>query len=136
MLTDLLNKLEKVKQTGHGKWIARCPSHADRTPSLAIRDNDGTILLHCFAGCSVNDICDSIGHDINQLFPPSDIDYKNYPQRKQQIPADQALEALQAESTIIYVIATKMLEGKIDQEDKERLLLACERIHAINVGYR
>jgi len=34
-------------------WIARCPAHRDRTPSLSITDTDhGGLLLHCFAGCS------------------------------------------------------------------------------------
>ena len=25
-------------------WTARCPAHDDRTPSLAIREADGTVL--------------------------------------------------------------------------------------------
>jgi putative DNA primase/helicase len=33
-------------------WMARCPAHEDRTPSLSIRDSDeGKVLVHCFAGC-------------------------------------------------------------------------------------
>jgi putative DNA primase/helicase len=32
-------------------WMARCPVHEDREPSLSIRDRDGTVLLHCHAGC-------------------------------------------------------------------------------------
>lgn len=33
-------------------WMALCPAHADRTPSLAICDgDDGKLLLHCHAGC-------------------------------------------------------------------------------------
>lgn len=35
-----------------GGWIARCPAHDDREPSLSICDaDDGGILVHCFAGC-------------------------------------------------------------------------------------
>ncbi len=34
-------------------WIARCPAHADKTPSLAIREgHDGRVLLKCHAGCT------------------------------------------------------------------------------------
>ncbi|MEQ1600386.1 MAG: hypothetical protein ABL885_01305, partial [Methylophilaceae bacterium] len=36
-LDTLLSKLDKVKQNGAGKWIARCPAHDDRSPSLAIK---------------------------------------------------------------------------------------------------
>lgn len=43
-------------QTG-SQWLARCPVHADRTPSLALRDGDGgRLLVHCFAGCVGADV--------------------------------------------------------------------------------
>lgn len=32
-------------------WMARCPAHADRTPSLSIRDADGKVLVYCHAQC-------------------------------------------------------------------------------------
>jgi putative DNA primase/helicase len=35
-----------------GGWMARCPAHDDRDPSLSIRDgDDGKVLLRCHAGC-------------------------------------------------------------------------------------
>jgi putative DNA primase/helicase len=35
-----------------GGWMARCPVHADRDPSLSIRNaDDGKVLLRCHAGC-------------------------------------------------------------------------------------
>ena len=37
---------------GNG-WVARCPAHDDKTPSLSIADGEsGTLLVHCLAGCS------------------------------------------------------------------------------------
>jgi phage/plasmid primase-like uncharacterized protein len=40
------------RKSGDG-WTARCPAHADSTPSLSIRDSvDGRVLVHCFACCS------------------------------------------------------------------------------------
>lgn len=33
-------------------WMARCPAHNDRTPSLSIRDaDDNKVLVRCHAGC-------------------------------------------------------------------------------------
>ena len=33
-------------------WVAHCPAHDDRTPSLSVRDfTDGKVLLRCHAGC-------------------------------------------------------------------------------------
>lgn len=35
-----------------GEWMAPCPAHDDRTPSLSLRDaNSGKVLVHCYAGC-------------------------------------------------------------------------------------
>lgn len=35
-----------------GGWLARCPAHEDRNPSLAIHDaDDGKVLVCCHAGC-------------------------------------------------------------------------------------
>lgn len=44
-----------------GKWtgntaMCRCPCHADRTPSLAIRQGDRGILVTCHAGCDTRDV--------------------------------------------------------------------------------
>ncbi|MEI8153560.1 MAG: toprim domain-containing protein [Hyphomicrobiales bacterium] len=39
------------RRGGRG-WIARCPAHNDRSPSLSICDaGDGKVLVHCHAGC-------------------------------------------------------------------------------------
>ena len=33
-------------------WMARCPTHDDREPSLSIRAaDDGKVLVRCHAGC-------------------------------------------------------------------------------------
>jgi putative DNA primase/helicase len=52
----LLERLQGVKQTGAGRWIAKCPAHGDRTPSLSIRDADGTTLIFCHAGCNAESV--------------------------------------------------------------------------------
>lgn len=42
----------KAHRAGNG-WMARCPAHYDRTPSLSITDRgDGVPLFFCHAGCS------------------------------------------------------------------------------------
>jgi putative DNA primase/helicase len=40
-----------------GSWMARCPAHADRTPSLSIcESNTGKVLVRCHAGCDQRDV--------------------------------------------------------------------------------
>jgi putative DNA primase/helicase len=42
-------------------WMACCPAHDDRTPSLSIADGaEGRVLLTCFAGCSWAAIRDAL----------------------------------------------------------------------------
>lgn len=53
---DILSSLSGVRRSGNG-WVARCPAHNDRNPSLSIRVTpEGRVLMKCFAGCSFEDI--------------------------------------------------------------------------------
>jgi putative DNA primase/helicase len=47
--SSIANELHGRK-SGSG-WIARCPAHDDRNPSLSLREADGKILVRCHAGC-------------------------------------------------------------------------------------
>jgi hypothetical protein len=43
-------------QDAGGNYMCACPAHDDHTPSLAIRDSDLGLLVHCFAGCTYANI--------------------------------------------------------------------------------
>lgn len=64
---ELLSRLEAVRRTGSG-WRARCPAHADRTPSLSIHEGERGLLLRCFAGCALPDICEGMNLSPKDLF--------------------------------------------------------------------
>lgn len=49
-LEEVLRRLA-AKRVG-SSWMALCPAHDDRSPSLAIAEKNGKVLLHCHAGCS------------------------------------------------------------------------------------
>lgn len=60
------------KQRG-GAWLARCPSHADSTPSLTVsQGKDGRVVVHCFAGCTTEAIVGALGMGMQDLFPAKD----------------------------------------------------------------
>jgi len=45
----LLDRLDGVKRVADGRWMAKCPAHEDKRPSLSIREtDDGRVLLHCY----------------------------------------------------------------------------------------
>ena len=48
------------RKSGTG-YIARCPAHEDRNPSLSITDSrDGKVLFRCHAGCSQSAVIDAL----------------------------------------------------------------------------
>jgi len=63
----LLLRLKGVRRSRNG-WIALCPAHEDRNPSLSVRENDGRTLLHCFAGCTPEAVCKALGIGTRDLF--------------------------------------------------------------------
>jgi hypothetical protein len=44
----------------NGKAMCRCPAHDDRSPSLSIKESNGRVIMHCFAGCSYDAILDAL----------------------------------------------------------------------------
>lgn len=65
----LLGRLQKVRASGDRKWMAACPSHEDRTPSLSIKQlEDGRILIKCHAGCGAADVMASVGLSLADLY--------------------------------------------------------------------
>lgn len=70
-IDHVLAQLEGVKRSGDS-WIARCPAHDDRNPSLAVSVGaDGKVLIRCHAGCESEAVIDAIGLDWSDLFPCS-----------------------------------------------------------------
>lgn len=63
----ILVRLAGVRPSGEG-WMARCPAHEDRNPSLSLREANGKLLLHCFANCTTEAICAALKIEMRELF--------------------------------------------------------------------
>jgi putative DNA primase/helicase len=60
-----------ARKSGAG-WMARCPAHEDREPSLSIQPGrNGTTLLKCHAGCSIDEVVAAVGLHTRDLFSDS-----------------------------------------------------------------
>lgn len=54
---ETIDIVAALKGRWHGSYaMCVCPAHADRTPSLSIRQGERGILVHCFAGCRSEDV--------------------------------------------------------------------------------
>ena len=127
--TRLLERLEGVRATSEGQWLARCPAHADRSSSLSIREKgDSTLLVHCHAACDTGDVLAAIGLELGDLFvrpiehhqgrrTPPRHDYRGL------------LRLLRREAVVVALAAHDIGEGrKLSDVDVKRLAEARVRI--------
>ena len=128
-IDGFLSRLEKVKRTGKAfRWMACCPAHDDKRPSLSVSlTNDGRILAHCYSGCSISEVVGAVGLTILDLMPetrPEGV-YK-----RERFPAMDVLKALQFHATVVAVAAIDAANGKtFSAEDKDTLLASAAAIH-------
>ncbi len=127
----LLDRLDGVKHTGVGRFMARCPAHNDRSPSLGVKDcGDGFTIVNCLAGCETEDVLAAVGLTFSDLYPErigQDHAYK--PVRNRISPRD-ALATLDHESLVVAIIGADFLENReVDDETWKRLGTAVNRIN-------
>lgn len=126
---NLLSKLDKVRQTGPGRWIALCPAHDDKHPSLSVTETeDGTILIKCWAGCGASEVIAAIGLEFSDLFPNKG-GYKSSKRGRQPFNPKDILKILAHESLIVLLVANDLVSGKVISDvDMQRLKVAQEKL--------
>ena len=127
--TTILDRLDGVRRTGPDRWLARCPAHDDKRPSLAIRElQDGRILIHDFGGCAVHDVLTAVGLTFDALFPERLGEFKS---ERRPFPAADVLRAIGFEALLVATAAANISNGiELSAEDRGRLSQAAGRIEA------
>lgn len=134
----LLGRLDRVRRTGSSSWMACCPSHPDKTPSLSITETaDGTILLHDFGGCDPLSVLAAVGMTLADLFPRLRLRRtRRTEQEKRETRAEfnrhawcAAVRVLAREAMVVLIAAQQLQFGRpLAADDHERLTLAMQRI--------
>lgn len=135
----LLARLEGVRSTGPGRWLAKCPAHEDRRPSLSVREaSDGRVLLYCFTGCGATDVLAAVGLDYVDLYPEKKVSIIGYsPSKPSRVPAEDALHVLDLESLVVEIIARRLEAGEpMSDAHRADLVLAAGRIGAVATAWR
>lgn len=79
-IDDIIPQLNKVKRSGSG-YVACCPAHEDKHPSLSITPlEEGEVLVNCHAGCTFEEIANQLnlpkpekeGKDILEIYDYQD----------------------------------------------------------------
>ena len=123
--------LQKVRK--HGKsYMACCPSHDDKNPSLSLTElSDGRILMKCFAGCDVYSILSALNLSPSDLFPDTKVNgqYKQYRSLERSSRSQNKLNAIEHEQRILDIAKNMRAQGKrLSENDLQRELVAFERI--------
>lgn len=64
----VLDRIEGVRSNGDG-YVALCPAHDDKQPSLSVAEGDNRrALIKCFAGCEPAEIVAALGLELSDLF--------------------------------------------------------------------
>jgi len=124
MIDELLDKLEKVRSTGKDKWVACCPVHGDRNPSMSVAEKDGRVLCHCFS-CGANglEVAQALGLSPSVLF--------DKPLEKGYIPK-RVQEEAQIDRLVIAGAEQMRKQGKrLSYKDFQRERLAKSRLEAL-----
>ncbi len=112
-LDGVIGLLDKVRPTSNG-YQARCPAHADQSPSLSIRQGeDGKILLHCFAGCDIHSICQALGWSLPDLFPDPQRDPQLIRRAKRQREHRERVQRTHAQLIGAHAVIHRELEALI-----------------------
>lgn len=151
MTGEAFAALVDARRTGAGKWQARCPAHADRSPSLSIRDGqDGRLLVHCFAGCAHTEILAALGLSQRDLYagPPSSPQQaaalraaREARERASRIEGQarrDAWDAVRKWEGVVDALGAKLARTPDDAPDSASLTAlfhkACDRLHGAEIA--
>ena len=130
----ILAQLDKVRSAGRDQWMACCPAHEDRNPSLSIKvGNDGRVLINCFAGCTALDILHSMGLELTDLYPEGALDHFKPPAawaRKEQAIKDRTREQDRKDRLHLDIVDSARQAGHhLKQEELDSEQAAWLRVH-------
>lgn len=133
---NLIERLDGVKELGGDRWMAKCPAHDDKSPTLSVRLVDDKWLIYCFAGCPAIEVVHALGIDLADLW--QNRKYKRSGE-KQYLSGKDVINTLERESTFLMVVADALRQGRVlSDTDMKRLCKVRDRIdnlrHCLRIG--
>lgn len=114
-LETLLGRLHKVRRNGND-YMAVCPSHDDKSPSLTITEKeDGRVLVHCFAGCPTHEVLGAVGLELKDLMPDN-VGFHRRKKERRPFNALDVLYAVRSDLTRALVTCKDMQKGRVLDE--------------------
>ena len=137
-IDKLVGRLDNAKHGGNGQWRAKCPVHQGENSkgrTLSVKETDtGSVLIKCFAGCTVDAVVSQLGLCLNDLFPPEK--YTNYAKYVSK-PAGRSRVYIKDETCLnIYIlgIAVGLIQKgtQLTEEELEYCSVAVQRLKELH----
>lgn len=132
--TPLLARLHGVRLVRPGRWMARCPAHDDRSPSLSVRDTGDRVLIYCWAGCDSDAVIGAAGLRWADLYPDPWRCAAARPNEGARAYARRVMaqaDPMDFERRILAIAAADLRAGRaLSAEDRARVAVAQERLAA------
>lgn len=133
-MIDLKSMLEGVTCENGDSFMAKCPAHDDKSPSLKVTYRENKILLYCYSGCMAQEILDSLDLKWKDLFDSkwTAAEQQAFAERKKM----EKVDPIEVEKNIILIMRNRREDGKyISVEDEARELLAKQRFKHLSRAY-
>lgn len=123
-INDFLSRLQKARRTSKNSWVACCPYHGDKNPSMSVSvGSDGRILVHCFSQqCGIDEIAASVGLEVKDLMPDN-LGYHRMKPLRMGVNHKDALCAVRDDMTS-YLLWAKQVQRGEALTDKDTLEMA------------
>ena len=123
-ISKILDGLELVKRVREGEYIARCPAHDDRDPSLSLKETrDGKVLIHCHAGCMPAHVMAHLGLTLGDLYdePLSHHERPLYMARRERQDRIKEESSIETERLVLAMADADRAKGRrLSQADLKR----------------
>lgn len=117
----LLDRLDKVRPSGRDKWMACCPAHDDKSPSLVITQVDDRVLIHCFGGCGGTEVLDAVGLDYGVLYPETQYQDFHTPINKAELKKPMRATKKLQDDFYISIYKADIRSGKIPNQTQKEI---------------
>jgi len=92
--------------------------------------DDGRVLLHCWGGCSVQEVLGALGLEFTDLYPESQLPGHGNQRERRPFSASDALKCIARESLYVAIVAGDLSRGEhLTERERELLLIAAGRIN-------
>jgi hypothetical protein len=109
---DALERAGSRIRGRNGRWMANCPAHDDRNPSLSIMEfRDGNLWVNCFAGCETEAVLDKLGLRFADLFARPEPRFGPDMVPGRELPPEWAREIRRVEFAVLDVLHEHAFNG-------------------------